>query len=187
MKSITILAALLAAAAVAADNPAAPKSRLVFKSRGGTYVTQGKGADLAASEKVTFSVSSYGDGRSGISAIVDFSETEPGGRWHLMLATGDRLPLEVRAYSPASASGGPSHPEKLAYLNFTGCGRGNSSVLGSFEVLELRWGPDGTVGALAVDFTVYEGGQDHRVTWGALRYRSAVPIGKLLDPAPIPK
>lgn len=176
--------AALAAASLSAADP--PPSRLVFKTRGNPYPTGATAADLAAGDSVRFTVREYGpsNARAGATITVDFGEHK---YWSILIATADRSALRVAGYVPAARMGGSRPGERLATLDFSGCGRGSNTSLGSFEVREVRWGPGNAVAALAVDFTVYEEGQDHSVVWGALRYRSDVPVPDLKDPAPIPK
>lgn len=73
--------------------------------------------------------------------------------------------------SAFKVSGPPSFPGLAVYGHYRGC----NTVQGRFVVHEIRWNPDGTLDALAVDFLQHCDYREPK-SWGALRYNSTVPL-----------
>jgi len=100
--------------------------------------------------------------------------------WNLELAAPEGANLSVGSY--AYATRWPFQETTAPGLDFSGNGRGNNRLTGSFNILESNLADDGSF-SFAVDFLQY----DEEITnwWvkGAVRYNSEVPIN--LTPEPI--
>jgi hypothetical protein len=55
-------------------------------------------------------------------------------------------------------------------------------LTGLFNVLEIVYGPGGSVSSFAVDFLQYDEGIETRWNLGSLRYNSSVPISLVPEP-----
>lgn len=68
-------------------------------------------------------------------------------------------------------------------LSFSGNGRGNNALTGSFQVLETTVADDGSLLSFAADFAQYDEGWQNGWNKGAIRFNSDLPI--VLTPEPI--
>jgi hypothetical protein len=152
---------------------------LSFLSSPYSYV--GGGETVSAGPANGFEIGVQGDPFT----MLDFRVIEPwtpdGWRWwYLRLAAPEGANLAVGSY--ANATRWPFQETTAPGLDFSGNGRGNNSLTGSFNILESNIAEDGTF-SFAVDFLQY----DEEITnwWikGALRYNSDVPVN--LTPEPI--
>jgi hypothetical protein len=174
--------------------PAQAATLLSFLSSPYSWV--GRGETVSAGPDNGFDISVLGDQLTPITQItqitstLNFTITEPwtlyGWRsWHLRLTAPEGASLAVGSYANATLS---SFMDTTAPgLDFSGNGRGNNRLTGSFNILESNVAEDGTF-SFAVDFLQYDFLQyDEESTnaWikGAIRYNSEVPIN--LTPEPI--
>jgi hypothetical protein len=166
--------------------PAQAATLLSFLSSPYSYV--GGGETVSAGPANGFDISVLGDQFTPITQITStlhFTVIEPwtpdGWRWwYLRLAAPEGANLSVGSY--ANATRWPFQETTAPGLDFSGNGRGNNRLTGSFDILESNIADDGTF-TFAVDFLQY----DEEITnwWvkGAVRYNSEVPIN--LTPEPI--
>ena len=63
-------------------------------------------------------------------------------------------------------------------LDFSGNGRGNNTLGGWFDVLQVEYLPGGGIGAFAVDFRQYDESEQMTgpSTYGSLRINSSIPL-----------
>jgi hypothetical protein len=61
-------------------------------------------------------------------------------------------------------------------MALTGPGRADNTLAGQFDVLQETFNSDGSINALAVDFTQYDEGFASRENIGSLRYNSTVAV-----------
>lgn len=103
--------------------------------------------------------------------------------WSLDFSGPDRTPLTVGVYPGAVRLSvqGPGQPG----LDFSGNGRGNNTLTGWFEVLEIEISPQQTVASFAADFIQYDEGSAGAWNVGAIRFNSTVPITVVPEPASI--
>ena len=159
--------------------PAQAATLLSFLSSPYSWV--GGGETVSAGPANGFEIGVQGDPFT----MLDFRVIEPwtpdGWRWwYLRLAAPEGASLSVGSY--ANATRWPFQETTAPGLDFSGNGRGNNRLTGSFNILETNVADDGTL-SFAVDFLQY----DEEITnwWvkGAIRYNSEVPVN--LTPEPI--
>ena len=159
--------------------PAQAATLLSFLSSPYSWV--GGGETVSAGPANGFEIGVQGDPFT----MLDFRVIEPwtpdGWRWwYLRLAAPEGASLSVGSY--ANATRWPFQETTAPGLDFSGNGRGNNRLTGSFNILESNVADDGTL-SFAVDFLQY----DEEITnwWvkGAIRYNSEVPVN--LTPEPI--
>lgn len=68
-------------------------------------------------------------------------------------------------------------------LTFAGNGRGNNTLTGSFKVLDVTYGVNGTVLSFAADFVQYDEGMLNRWNVGSIRYNSDIPVASVPEPS----
>ncbi len=166
--------------------PAQAATLLSFLSSPYSWV--GGGETISAGPDNGFDISVLGDQFTQITQItstLNFTITEPwtlyGWRsYHLRLAAPEGASLAVGSYANATMS---SFKDTTAPgLEFSGNGRGNNRLTGSFNILESNVADDGTF-SFAVDFLQYDEESTNAWIKGAIRYNSDVPVN--LTPEPI--
>jgi hypothetical protein len=170
--------------------PAQAATLLSFLSSPYSYV--GGGETVSAGPDNGFDISVLGDQLTPITQITStlhFSVLEPwtpdGWRWwYLRLAAPEGANLSVGSY--ANATRWPFQETTTPGLDFSGNGRGNNRLTGSFNILESNLADDGTF-SFAVDFLQYDEESTNAWIKGAIRYNSEVPINLTpeLTPEPI--
>lgn len=159
--------------------PAQAATLLSFLSSPYSYV--GGGETVSAGPDKGFDINVQGDPFT----MLDFRVIEPwspdGWRWwYLRLAAPQGANLSVGTY--ANATRWPFQETTAPGLDFSGNGRGNNRLTGSFNILESNVADDGTF-SFAVDFLQYDEESTNAWIKGAIRYNSEVPIN--LTPEPI--
>jgi hypothetical protein len=184
-----LIAGALALPLAGSLQPAQAATLLSFLSSPYSWV--GRGETVSAGPDNGFDISVLGDQFTPITQItqitstLNFTITEPwtlyGWRsWDLRLAAPEGASLTVGSYSNATRS---SFKDATAPgLDFSGNGRGNNRLTGSFNILESNLADDGTF-SFAVDFLQYDEESTNAWIKGAIRYNSEVPIN--LTPEPI--
>jgi hypothetical protein len=174
-----LIACALALPLTGSLQPAQAATLLSFLSSPYSWV--GGGETISAGPANGFEIGVQGDPFT----MLDFRVIEPwtpdGWRWwYLRLAAPEGASLSVGSY--ANATRWPFQETTAPGLDFSGNGRGNNRLTGSFNILESNVADDGTL-SFAVDFLQY----DEEITnwWvkGAIRYNSDVPVN--LTPEPI--
>ena len=159
--------------------PAQAATLLSFLSSPYSWV--GGGETVSAGPANGFEIGVQGDPFT----MLDFRVIEPwtpdGWRWwYLRLAAPEGANLAVGSY--ANATRWPFQETTAPGLDFSGNGRGNNRLTGSFNILESNVADDGTF-SFAVDFLQYDEESTNAWIKGAIRYNSEVPIN--LTPEPI--
>ena len=159
--------------------PAQAATLLSFLSSPYSWV--GGGETVSAGPANGFEIGVQGDPFT----MLDFRVIEPwtpdGWRWwYLRLAAPEGANLSVGSY--ANATRWPFQETTAPGLDFSGNGRGNNRLTGSFNILESNIADDGTF-SFAVDFLQYDEESTNAWIKGAIRYNSEVPIN--LTPEPI--
>ena len=159
--------------------PAQAATLLSFLSSPYSWV--GGGETVSAGPANGFEIGVQGDPFT----MLDFRVIEPwtpdGWRWwYLRLAAPEGASLSVGSY--ANATRWPFQETTAPGLDFSGNGRGNNRLTGSFNILESNVADDGTF-SFAVDFLQYDEESTNAWIKGAIRYNSEVPIN--LTPEPI--
>ena len=174
-----LIACALALPLAGSLQPAQAATLLSFLSSPYSWV--GGGETVSAGPANGFEIGVQGDPFT----MLDFRVIEPwtpdGWRWwYLRLAAPEGANLAVGSY--ANATRWPFQETTAPGLDFSGNGRGNNRLTGSFNILESNVADDGIL-SFAVDFLQY----DEEITnwWikGAIRYNSEVPVN--LTPEPI--
>lgn len=103
--------------------------------------------------------------------------------------TNDGNPLETGFYNNATRY--PFNSPTRPGLVFSGNGRGNNTLGGWFDVLEITYGDQDEILSLAIDFRQFDGSEDMigPSTFGSLRINSDIAInytGEPLSSVPIP-
>ncbi|NBD20252.1 PEP-CTERM sorting domain-containing protein [Aquabacterium fontiphilum] len=100
--------------------------------------------------------------------------------WYLEFAAPAEAELTVGSYDHATRW--PFQSSDAPGLSFSGNGRGNNTLTGSFTVLEAVYGTDGRVLSFAADFLQYDEGVPSAWNMGAIRYNSSIPIAAIPEP-----
>ena len=160
--------------------PAQAATSLSFLSSPYSYV--GGGETVSAGPDNGFDISVLGDQFTMLSFSVAEPWTSEGlsRYWNLELAAPQGASLAVGFY--ANATRWPFQETTAPGLDFSGNGRGNNRLTGSFNILESNVAEDGTF-SFAVDFLQYDEESTNAWIKGAIRYNSEVPIN--LTPEPI--
>lgn len=97
--------------------------------------------------------------------------------------TNDGQPLAVGFYDNAQRL--PFRSPTRPGLEVSGNGRGNNTLSGWFEVLEVSYGADGALDRFAVDFRQYDEStsQTGPSLYGSLRFNSTIAINPVPEPA----
>ena len=159
--------------------PAQAATLLSFLSSPYSWV--GGGETVSAGPANGFEIGVQGDPFTMLEFRVIEPWTPDGWRWwYLRLAAPEGANLSVGSY--ANATRWPFQETTAPGLDFSGNGRGNNRLTGSFNILESNVADDGTF-SFAVDFLQYDEESTNAWIKGAIRYNSEVPIN--LTPEPI--
>jgi hypothetical protein len=174
-----LIACALALPLAGSLQPAQAATLLSFLSSPYSWV--GGGETVSAGPANGFEIGVQGDPFT----MLDFRVIEPwtpdGWRWwYLRLAAPEGANLSVGSY--ANATRWPFQETTAPGLDFSGNGRGNNRLTGSFNILESNVADDGTF-SFAVDFLQYDEESTNAWIKGAIRYNSEVPVN--LTPEPI--
>ncbi len=138
------------------------------------FVTPSDGFDFTVSHSPANAISLF---------INDFAHnSDPFGTqwWHVDFAAPMNQLLQVDIYQGAAEF--PFQDSGQPGLNFDGNGRGNETLSGFFEVLQVLYGDNGLVLSFAADFTQYDGRSIKAWNYGRIRYNSDIPLT-----APVPE
>lgn len=168
-------AALLSCASFTAW--AGPVTGLYYTSSAESWVGGGETRTIIDNEWTTFYAGGSYDG--GVSFWIDDATPDnPYGWsslwWFLDFAPAAGETLAVGHY--ANAMRFPFQEPGFAGLSFGGNGRGNNTLTGFFDILEITFADDGSLAAFAADFTQYDEGFESWWNHGAIRYNSSVAL-----------
>jgi hypothetical protein len=159
--------------------PAQAATLLSFLSSPYSWV--GGGETVSAGPANGFEIGVQGDPFTMLEFRVIEPWTPDGWRWwYLRLEAPESTNLSVGSY--ANATRWPFQETTAPGLDFSGNGRGNNRLTGSFNILESNVADDGTF-SFAVDFLQYDEESTNAWIKGAIRYNSEVPVN--LTPEPI--
>jgi hypothetical protein len=162
--------------------PAQSATLLSFLSSPYSWVGRGETVSAGPDSGFGFEIGVQGEPFTMLSFSIAETWTPEGlsRNWDLRLASPEGASLAVGSYANATRS--PIQDTTAPGLDFSGNGRSNNRLTGSFNILESNIAEDGTL-SFAVDFLQY----DEEITnwWikGAIRYNSEVPVN--LTPEPI--
>ena len=162
--------------------PAQSATLLSFLSSPYSWVGRGETVSAGPDSGFGFEIGVQGEPFTMLSFSIAETWTPEGlsRNWDLRLASPEGASLAVGSYANATRS--PIQDTTAPGLDFSGNGRSNNRLTGSFNILESNIAEDGTL-SFAVDFLQY----DEEITnwWikGAIRYNSEVPAN--LTPEPI--
>jgi hypothetical protein len=94
--------------------------------------------------------------------------------WLLDFNAPNRVPLAVGTYLNAIRY--PSYPPSLPGLNFSYDGRGDNTLTGYFDILEIQYGSGNSIVSFAADFVQYDEGNMDWWNQGSIRFNSSLPI-----------
>lgn len=106
--------------------------------------------------------------------------TTSGEWWYLDFGTSSRGTLSDGMYADATRY--PFNDGSSPGLSFIGQGRGDNTLTGWFDVLDVLYSGS-TVTSAAIDFVQYDEGNESWENYGSIRYNSDIPI----DFSPIPE
>jgi len=174
-----LIACALALPLAGSLQPAQAATLLSFLSSPYSWV--GGGETISAGPDNGFEIGVQGDPFTMLEFRVIEPWTPDGWRWwYLRLAAPEGANLSVGSY--ANATRWPFQETTAPGLDFSGNGRGNNRLTGSFNILESNVADDGTF-SFAVDFLQYDEESTNAWIKGAIRYNSEVPVN--LTPEPI--
>jgi len=177
-----LIACALALPLAGSLQPAQSATLLSFLSSPYSWVGRGETVSAGPDSGFGFEIGVQGEPFTMLSFSIAETWTPEGlsRNWDLRLASPEGASLAVGSYANATRS--PIQDTTAPGLDFSGNGRSNNRLTGSFNILESNIAEDGTF-SFAVDFLQY----DEEITnwWikGALRYNSDVPVN--LTPEPI--
>ena len=94
-----------------------------------------------------------------------------GSLWTMIFAAPNGALLSVGNYPNAGNTPSTTNP----WIGFGAFGR-KCNQTGSFDVLQIDYGPGLAINSLAVDFVVYDFGVQSEWSRGSFRYNSAIPV-----------
>jgi hypothetical protein len=177
-----LIACALALPLAGSLQPAQSATLLSFLSSPYSWVGRGETVSAGPDSGFGFEIGVQGEPFTMLSFSIAETWTPEGlsRNWDLRLASPEGASLAVGSYANATRS--PIQDTTAPGLDFSGNGRSNNRLTGSFNILESNIAEDGTL-SFAVDFLQY----DEEITnwWikGAIRYNSEVPVN--LTPEPI--
>ena len=143
-----------------------------FTSSPQSFIGQGK--TLLATTTNGYAFSGYSSSVYMDSVTFNIgSSGNPPTLWILSFSTATP-PFTVGSYSNAVRfpDGGGTAPG----LDFSGDGRGDNTLTGSFDILELSFSTNHTLISFAADFIQYDNGNPNEWNEGSIRYNSTIPI-----------
>ncbi len=176
------LALVLAWPLAGAFQPSQAATSFSYISSPYSWVGLGEAVTVREEDGFAFTASPSSIGLSF--AINDFdSNPDPWSArwWTLDLYAAADQPLSIGSYTGAVRF--PFNEPGTPGLSFTGNGRGNNTLTGSFQVLDATVADDGTLLSFAADFVQYDEGWQNWWNKGSIRFNSDLPI--LLTPEPI--
>lgn len=167
---------------IGALQPAQAATVLSYISSPYSWVGFGETASVTPEDGFAFHVNTSSNAASF--AINDFysnPDIQAARWWYLDFAAPLDQSLAVGTYIGAIRF--PFQTTDAPGLNFSGNGRGNNQLAGSFTVLEAVYTDDGTLLSFAADFLQLDEGSSNWWNKGAIRLNSDLPIS--LTPEPI--
>ncbi len=141
-------------------------SALYLISSQGDYIGQGKAKAYIEGQDGKFSISSnYHNG-------VDIRFTGPKDYWGLSFSAAEHQTLKPGIYKNATRH--PFNETENPGFSISGCHRGCNTLIGEFEILEIKYGDEGQIDAFAANF-IQKCEVKGAPLFGSVRYNSAIP------------
>ena len=138
--------------------------RLDLEGSPGEFISRGKRWHLTPAEADFQARYAYSRPQQGLNfQVADFS---------LQFSAPGSRPLSVGHYE--SATRFPFQKASEAGLNVSGCGRGCNRLRGSFDILEIEYGPKGPT-RFAADFVQFSEARESTPLRGSIRFHSRLP------------
>jgi len=122
---------------------------------------------------------------NGVSFAINDFNTNPNAQeqrwWYLDFSAPFDAPLAVGTYQGATRW--PFQAASTPGLSFSGNGRGDNTLTGSFNVFEVVYGAGGSLQSFAADFVQYDEGLQSWWNVGSVRFNSGVPIAVVPEPS----
>jgi hypothetical protein len=175
---------LLCAAATVAQ--AAPVTAFYYTSSPSSWVGQGATVTVTPAEGFAFMANPTFD--KGVSLAINDFQSNPDFQkarwWYLEFAAPFDALLSVGFYD--NAMRWPFQDSDRPGLSFSGNGRGNNTLTGFFEVLEVAFDQAGSILRFAADFTQFDEGFEQAWNRGSIRFNSEIPLFPNTVPEPGP-
>jgi hypothetical protein len=146
----------------------------------------GGGETVSVTPALGFTFTPHRNFNNGVSfAINDFDTNPDFGAtrwWYLNFAAPYDQPLTIGSYQGATRW--PFQEIGAAGLDFSGNGRGNNMLTGSFDILEVTYALDGELLTFAADFLQYDEGFHDWWNIGSIRYNTDIPVHIAVVPEP---
>jgi hypothetical protein len=166
---------MVALALLTAEASTYAQTSFFFSSKALSFIGQGK-TELITAANGTIS---FNNGYSYDHGLHLNMTTTNGEYWSLDLGAIDRGHLQVGLYTNATRF--PFNNGSTPGLNFSGNGRGDNTLTGSFNVRAVAYTND-TLLSAAIDFVQYDEGDVNQKSTGYARYNSNLPIGPAFTP-----
>lgn len=162
---------------------ALPVTGLYFTSSEDSWVGQGETHLVTPDDGFEFMSNGFGEGFvsfyiNDFASNPDFWSTQ---WWFLDIAAAQGEALQVGSYENAYRAA--FRPDGSPGLDFGGNGRGNNTLTGRFDVLEVTFDDFGQLQSFAADFTQFDEGWPEARVDGRIRYNSSF----ALVAAPVPE
>jgi hypothetical protein len=152
-------------AVIAFGNIASAQTLFVYDSSPYSYELQGESGIVTPADG-TFGVFPSFGSANAVTASINASTL-----WTMIFAAPNGALLSVGSYPNAGNTPSTTNP----WIGFGAFGR-KCNQTGSFNVLQIDYGPGNTIASLAVDFVVYDFGVQSEWSRGSFRYNSAIPV-----------
>ena len=186
LASITLFAANASFAAVIANT-----ASVYLNSDPGSWVGGGIGAQTVTwthgIDGLFYGGPNYGDFNQGVEISYD-----GGSNWTFQFAapsydpltnTNDGQLLQTEMYEGAQRF--PFNSPTKPGMNISGNGRGDNTLSGWFNVLEIGYDDTGNLSTFAVDFKQFDEDSTTVGLYGSLRFNSSIPINPIPEPSTV--
>lgn len=174
--------ALVAAVTMASGTEALAANQFYYTSSPTSWV--GGGETVTVGEDNGFTIVASRNYDNGVSFAINDDATNPDfwsqRWWYLDFAAPNNATLTPGEYD--NATRWPFQSANEAGLSFSGNGRGNNTLTGSFTVLASEFAQDGSVLSFAADFVQYDETMVDAWNHGSIRYNSSIPIAAVPEP-----
>lgn len=172
--------AVLAFAVTAASVSSLAATEFYYTSSPTSFVGHGETVLVTPALGFAFTVRRNFD--DGVSLAINNFSSDPSSSswWYLDFSAPFDAPLSVGSY--LGATRWPFQDAANPGLDFSGNGRGNNTLTGMFNVLEIVYAPAGGVTTFAADFLQYDAGIESWWNLGSVRYNSDIAIRLVPEP-----
>jgi hypothetical protein len=137
----------------------------------GLFLAGQQGDYIVGPQTLTFVPTNASISVTGTASHISISVSSPSHNWHLDFVPPDVLPLTIGDWGNATRY--PFQSPTKPGLSLVGDGRGSNQLTGDFEILDLGFGPTGSITRLDALFEQHsEGGVP--ASFGRIRFNAAV-------------